>query len=317
MKKFIFKIAVFLAPIILLGYGLDVFLSTNLKKSNSFAFKEYSTWNAILEGKLNADILIYGSSRAWVHFDPKIIEDTLQLSTYNLGVDGNTFNMQYLRHQLALKHNKKPKLIIHSVDATTLQKGYFFNSEQILPYMLWDNDFQKNTIGYRRYSLLDYNLPLLRYYGETAAISSALKLSFSTQDNDKERIKGYQGQDRTWNNDFDNAKKIMTSYEVKIDEDLVKQFDNYINECKNNDIEVVLVYAPVYLDGQVFIQNQDAVIEMYERFAENYNIKFLDFTKDEICHDKDYFYNATHMNVKGSERFSKKLASKIKIELYK
>lgn len=300
-----------------MAYGLDIYLSTNLRKSNTFAHQEYPIWNDILEGNLDAEILIHGSSRAWVHFDPQILQDSLKLSAFNLGVDGHTFNMQQLRHQLALKYNKKPKMVIHSVDATTLQKGNFFNSEQILPYMLWNADFKKFTSNYTSYSFLDYKLPLLRYYSKTAAISTAFKMSFQSQNSKKNRVRGYQGQDRTWNKDFDTAKKRMKSYNVSIDKDLEQRFDNYLKACKADGIQVVLVYAPVYIKGQEFIKNEEAVKQTYINFAETFNFKFFDFTNDDICHNKDYFYNARHMNKKGSELFTSKLASKIKAEMLK
>lgn len=311
MKKFILKIVVFAIPIIVLAYCIDVYLSDSLKKSNEFAHLEYPIWNAILEGNLNADIIIHGSSRAWVQFDPKILEDTLQMSAYNLGVDGHTFNMQQLRHQLVLKYNKKPKMIIHSVDATTLQNGSFFNSEQILPYMLWNEDFEVFTSSYTTYSFLDYKLPLLRYYSKTDAILTAFKKSLQGQNTKYQRVRGYKGQERTWNKDFENAKKIMKSYEVVIDKNLKQRFDDYLKECKANSIEVILVYAPVYIEGQEFIENIDVIRDMYATFAETYDFKFLDFTNDDICFDKAYFYNTRHLNKKGSELFTKKLASKV------
>ena len=315
MKKFFYKIVIFTIPILVLAYGIDIYLSSNLRKSNSFAHQEYPIWNDILEGNLDADILIHGSSRAWVHFDPKILEDTLQMSAYNLGVDGHTFNMQQLRHQLALKYNKKPKMIIHSVDATTLEKGNFFNAEQILPYMLWNEDIKAFTSDYSSYSFLDYYLPLLRYYGKTKAISRAFKMSLQSQSDKKYRVRGYEGQDRTWNKDFENAKKKMKSYEISIDKDLKQRFDNYLKACKANGIEVILVYAPVYIEGQEFIQNEAVLNQTYKSFAETYNFKFFDFTNDEICYDKAYFYNTRHMNKVGSDLFTKKLASKIKAEI--
>lgn len=313
MKKFILKIVIFIIPIIVLAYSIDPYLSINLRKSNTFAHQEYPIWNDILDGDLNADILIYGSSRAWVQFDPKILEDTLQMSAYNLGIDGHTFNMQQMRHKLALKYNKQPKIIIHSVDATTLQKGNFYNSEQILPYMLLNEDFKEFTSNYTPYSYLEYKLPLLRYYGKSDAISTAIKMSFEPNINNRpQRIKGYKGQERSWNKDFESAKKLMKNYNVIIDNNLKQRFDNYLKECKANNIEVILVYAPVYIEGQEFIDNIDEIMNIYIKCAETYNFKFFNFTKDDICYDKAYFYNARHMNKIGSELFTKKLASKIK-----
>ena len=84
----------------LLSYFADVFISTNLKRANKFAEKEYSTWNDIIEGKVNSDIIIYGNSRAWVQFNSAMMTDSLHLPTYNLGIDGHNFCLQYLRHSV-------------------------------------------------------------------------------------------------------------------------------------------------------------------------------------------------------------------------
>jgi hypothetical protein len=137
-------------------------------------------------------------------------------------------------------------------------------------------------------------------------------MNFQTQSNKKHRVRGYEGQERTWNRDFENAKKKMRSYDIIIDEDLKQRFANYLKACKANAIEVVLVYAPVYIEGQEFIQNEAILKETYSSFAKACDFKFLDFTNDEICYEKAYFYNTRHLNKVGAELFTKKLASLIK-----
>ena len=312
MTKFIFKFILFILPIILSGYYLDEFISLNLRKSNLYAQKEYPTWNAILNGKLEADIFVYGNSRAWVHFDPKIMEDSLNQSVYNLGIDGHFFNFQYLRHLLAIKNNPKPKLIIHSVDILTISKGNLYNPDQFLPYMLWDKNFYHYMSKYDGYSYCDYKIPLIRYYGKLNAIKTAIEMITFPKNNLVGRVKGYQGQNKLWNNDFDNAKKTMKKYVAKPDSMILSLFDNYLKECKLQNIKVILVYSPYYIEGQEFIENQDQIINTYKTLAQKYEFPFLDFTNDEICFDKKYFYNAGHMNITGAELFTKKLCSQIK-----
>jgi len=312
MKKFLLKILIFLLPIILLGYFVDLFISTNLRKSNLYAQKEYPTWNAILEGKLDANILIYGSSRAWVHFDPKIIEDSLQQPAYNLGIDGHTFNMQYLRHLLTLENNPKPKLIIHSIDIGTLEKGNLYNADQFLPYMLWDKTFYEYLSKYKGFTYLDFKIPLMRYYGKWDAIRTSIEMLIIPRINQPQRIRGYQGQNKTWNQDLDKAREKMTKYVIKFDKPSAILFDQYLKECKEQQIEVILVYPPIYIEGQEFIANQDEIIQGFQAFADKYDFMFLDYSDDELCLNKDYFYNASHMNKTGAELFTKKLCTEIK-----
>jgi hypothetical protein len=299
-------------PIVLLGYSLDIFISGELKKSNSHAQKEYPIWNTIIEGKLNSDILIYGSSRACGHFDTKIIEDSLKQLTFNIGIEGHRFKLQYLRHLLAFKNNPKPKLIIHSVEGTTLERGNLYNPDQFLPYMLFNDIFFDFTSEFKGYSSLDYKIPLIRYYGKLDALKTALKMIIMPQSNLVERVKGYQGHVRSWNNDFDNAKKTMKKYAMKIDSSTLVLFDKYLKECKEQEIEVILVYSPIYIEGQEFMANNEDIINVYKKYAMKYDFSFLDFTNDELCYKKEYFYNTTHLNKTGAELFTKKLTHEIK-----
>ena len=156
MKKFLINLLYFIAPIILMSYFLDIFISKNLLKSNFYAQKEYSTWNDLFNKKINSDVVIYGSSRAWVHLSPQIISDNLKVPSYNLGIDGHNFWLQYLRHKLLLKYNTKPKLIIHSLDVFTLQKKKeLYNSEQFLPYILYNKELEKSILDYEGFKKID------------------------------------------------------------------------------------------------------------------------------------------------------------------
>ena len=72
---------------------------------------------------------------------------------------------------------------------------------------------------------------------------------------------------------------------------------------------MILVYSPIYIEGQNFIKNHQEIIELYQSFADKYSFKFINFLTDIICLDKKYFYNATHLNKLGAELFSHKLST--------
>jgi hypothetical protein len=308
MKKFAVNLMYFLLPIGLSAYFIDSFLSVNLQKSNSFAVKEFPVWNAICEGKVNSDIVIYGSSRAWVHINPTMISDSLHVSAYNLGIDGHGFWLQNLRHVLLLKNNAKPKLIIHSIDAGTLSGvSDLYNSDQFLPYMLWNREMKNATIVYNGYELADYEIPLVRYYGKYAAIKMASKMFVHSQDHFVGRVKGYEGQDIPWNSDFDKVKLKMKSYTEQLDSASVKLFEKYLLQCKADNIQIIFVYTPEYIEGQRFTENREEIMKFYNQLSEKYSIPFYDFSNDEISYNKEYFYNTSHLNKTGSELLTKKI----------
>jgi hypothetical protein len=313
MKKFITQFIIFCVPALIAAYAFDVFVSIHLKESNSFAKKEYPVWNTLRDGKVNSDIVIYGSSRAWVHIDPKMISDSLKVSCYNLGINGHNFWLQYLRHQLLLEKNTKPKLIIHSLDAFTLQKNEdLYNAEQFLPYMLWNNQIKEATISYNGFPFVDYEIPLIRYYGRQEAINTAIELYTNPHNNPIQRIRGYQGQGREWNSDFEKAKSKMKGYNVKIDPPSQLLFENYLKECRSKNIKIILVYTPEYIEGQKFVMNRDSIIKMYNKFSTEYKIPFYDYSNDTISYNKKYFYNSLHLNKKGAELFTNKLINRLK-----
>jgi hypothetical protein len=313
MKKFIKYFLFFISPIVLLSYFIDFFISTNLKGSNNFAQKEYSTWNAIIEGKVNSDILIYGSSRAWVHFNSTMMSNRLQIPTYNFGIDGHGFWLQYLRHKMLLESNTKPKVILVSVDMFTLEKRKnLYNLEQFLPYMLWNKDIKIATSSYEGFVSTDYIIPLIRYYGKKKEIETAIRSFSGYLSNPVSRVKGYQGLNRAWNKDFDKAKATLNKYVVNIDDATIKLFEKFLSECKVQDINLIFVYAPEYKEGQKFLENREEVIKIYKKYSEQYQIPFYDYSNDAICYQKKYFYNSVHMNKTGAELFTTKLIDTLK-----
>ena len=287
----------------------DYYISEKAKNNHEDP-GEIEVWNDIYNGEINAYVAIYGSSRAWVHINPNILEDSLNIKAYNFGMDGQNFWLQYLRNKEYLKYNKPPKVIIVSVDVFSLAKRKdLYGLNQFLPYMLWNNDIKNYTSSYNGFSLEDYYLPLIRYYGSTRGSASVIKPS---SNEGLYRNKGYKGMERQWNNDLAKAKLEKKHYSIKIDSNTISLFNKFLSECKLNDITVILVYTPEYIDGQNFVKNREEIIKIYNDYSNKYDLLFLDYSDDYLCAQKEYFYNASHLNKKGSEIFTRKLAHDLK-----
>lgn len=311
--KFLGRIFLFLLPVVLLAYPADVFISKNLEKSVVHVAGEMIVWKDIYDGKINADIAIYGSSRAWVHFSPSILEDSLNLPAYNFGMDGLNFTFQYFRHKQYLKYNKKPKYIIISGDLFFFEEeDGFYNYSQIMPYMLFNRDYFKNRETFKVYNMFSYFIPLYRYSGQNSEILRALIYAFGLETEKPYRVKGYMGQDLEWTGDFEKAKKEKKQIEVNVNEKIKALFEQFIVECQADGIKVIIVYSPEYAGYREFVKNRSLITDTYKSIAEKYNLTFLDYSEDSISYDIGNFYNATHMNKKGSEMFIAKFASDIK-----
>jgi hypothetical protein len=313
MKKFLTKILLFILPLMIIAFPLDYLISSNLKKSVVHVDGEYLIWNEIYTEKIDVDIAIYGSSRAWIHISPEILQDSLGLSAYNFGIDALNFEYQYFRHKEYLKHNPKPKYIIISGDLFSFESEQgFYNYEQVLPYMLFNDDYYNFRESFKVFSWVDFYVPLTRYFGQTWEMARAAYVAAGLENDPPARVHGYMGIERPWNNDLELAEKKHGNIEVVIDKKLLDLFDRFIIECKNDNIQVVLVYSPEYIKGRRFVKNREDIMNLWHSIAEKHNLIFLDYSQDSIGNDIKYFYNSTHLNKQGSQLFSRRLAGDLK-----
>jgi hypothetical protein len=86
LKRFLAHAAAFFLPLFAAAFVLDWWISAGLRRSLA---GELGAWNEIYAGHINSDIVVYGTSRAVGQFDPHILSDTLGMTAYNLGMQGN------------------------------------------------------------------------------------------------------------------------------------------------------------------------------------------------------------------------------------
>lgn len=300
-------------PLLLFSFFLDKLLN-NVRTSLVHAQGEYPVWNDLYEGRILSQILVYGSSRAVAHVDPIMIGDSLKTSAYNLGIDGHNFRLQEFRHKILMDEKQKPKLILHSLDMFTLEKKPdLYNPDQFLPYLLWNETLWHAIDDYQGYKNVDHLLPLVRYYGKTEAIMKAVRcLESGPENNVPHRIKGFEPEDKAWNDDLAIARKKMNGYRVKLDTPSIKRFESYLENCAKKNITVVFVYSPEYYEGQNFVSNRDSIMALYRKSAGKYGLRFLDYSNDSMCLNKYWFYNSSHLNKEGAAVFTQKLIRDLK-----
>lgn len=309
MKKILIKIFVFILPILLLAYPLDFLISTQLEKSNRFS-GEFSVWRDIYAGNINSKILIYGSSRAWVHINPYHIEQKLNTSCYNLGLDASSFYLQYLRHLEYIENNKHPNMIIMSLDIFSfIGKKNLYNYQQYMPY-IWKQNIRNYTKTYNVFDAYDYNMPLIRYLGEKKVFKALFNVLKKNNDSKATvRQKGFMGVNKNWNDDLKKATEAQKIYRVNFDNELFELFKEFLNYCKKQNIEMIFVYSPEYIEGQKYVANRDSILNLFVNVATISDIPFLDYSNDSICYNKELFYNTLHLNKEGADIFSRKLSN--------
>ena len=300
MKKFLIKITIFGVALLTLAVVVDWMISTNLRKSQR---QDLVTWNKIFAGNMKHDALIMGNSRAMAQFDPAILDSILNIDSYNLGMAASQIYRQIFQYNIYSERNEKPKVIIQNIDYGTMGQRNFEMNGQFLPYFL-DRSFKKEIVKWEPFTFVDLYFPAYRYMGHPTFIVEGLtmnKLAFRQT----LLIKGYVGYDLAY--DGKELRKMKT-IEYRHDAAALQVFDEHLaNVCKDG-IKVIFVYAPAYIGATKKVENIQGMYQMYDSIAQKYNIPILDYFDDALCYDTAYFYNSTHLNKKGAEKFSTKLA---------
>lgn len=313
MKKFLRNILWLLLPLALLAWPADRWLSSRLKHSFGMAQGEFSVWEDIYSAKMQNEVAVYGSSRAWCHYDPEILKDSLNAETYNLGMDGYGFYMQHMRHLEYFRYNKHPKYIILNLDLFTFEmpKG-LYNATQFIPYMSHSENMRSYMRPLQGFTRFDYYVPLLRYYGRKSECISLISDAVQGKQSLPMRHKGYHAHASEWNEDFKNAAKLMEKYSIVIDSPVVQLMDRFLTDCARERIQVIMVYSPENIAIRDFLRNKQQLVDLYREIAQRHHLVFLDYSDDPLCYDRSNFYNASHLNARGSRLFSQKLGHYLK-----
>ena len=304
MKKFLVRVTLFLFAAFICATLLDVFLSSRLLKNKNRIF---ASLNQIYTDSTDYDLVINGSSRAWVQYDPIIIDSILAINSYNLGFNGSGINRQIVKYNKYCELHENPKYLIQNIDLWTMGITRGYEREQFFPYFIYDRNLIKVIDKYENFSLAEKYIPCYRYLGYKDVLLEAL-----FEDNRKHwfefSTKGYWGNNGVWNGD-DLAK--LDSVSCSCDTTAVRLFVDFLEQTTSNGTKVLFVYAPVYHEVRTKMINEHQMYEMYDTIAARFNIPILDYNDIPLCYDTTYFYNGTHLNRIGAESFTIQLAHDI------
>ncbi|MCQ2280774.1 MAG: hypothetical protein MJZ49_08260 [Bacteroidales bacterium] len=301
MKKFLKLTVLFFAVLFLLALSLDVFITHRLHQLKSSPF---ANWNDIYQTDIQSDAVILGSSRAYVQFSPRILDSLLQINSYNLGANGRSVETQITKYKVFRQHQQKPKLILYEVHAGTMKPSNNYDRIQFTPYLydsyLWNLVHEKEG-----FTWADRFVPCWRYLDYQQTIQTILRRK-SYYDNPEQFVyKGFVSYDKKWDG-TELAKRESITWDR--DTACIRMFDEFLAQCKAENVQVVLVLAPYYIGATEKVKGMREMRKMYEKLGQKYGFPLLDYTYDELSQDTMYFYNANHLNRKGVTLFCSKLA---------
>ena len=261
MKKFILKVLLFFALVAVMDFAWGGIFSwlREYAKGGSTENCEY------IANRCEDDIIILGSSRATHHYIPQIIEDSLGLSCYNCGEEGNGIVLAFGRFKM-LTNRYKPKLVIYE-----LTPGYDYGIKEpntkylgyLRPY------YDKNGIK-RLFDDFDDEFSFLKMkskmYQNTGKLLPDLVDNFVYRDNKK----GYTP--LSGKIDVDYINKPTVKEKMMIDSLKLLYLEKIILDTKEKDIPIVFMISPIFgLTSDVC--NYEPAISLCKK----HNIPFYNF----------------------------------------
>jgi hypothetical protein len=310
MGRFLKRIFCFLLIGIAMAYLLQWVIDTGLRKSNYSA--DYKVWYDIMNSKINADILIQGSSRARIHISPSSLEKEFNLSAYNLGMSGTAFGLQNYRFRQYLEYNKKPKYIIQVVDFSTFTNASQVEFVQFIPYL--NKPLIEKFKGHFDYTLADLYIPLYKYRTAYGATVAGLRNIFRSEVADDGNYKGFCTYDLPYSNKSMSQliKNYPSGIKTEVVDSVYREFVDFVTYCKKENITLILVWAPSLKQYQAQIKDGYNIPGIYSSLAQKYGLKYLNYSNSLICRDTTMFFDYYHMNKKGVTAFDKDLIRDLK-----
>lgn len=311
MRTFLKRLLVFLLLFGAVAVSLDMVLKEGLRRRSTGTF---GVWNRVVQGRMDAEVLLLGSSRALMHFDAEAIGRRTGLRCYTIGMDGNQIGHQLPWLITHLKHNPAPRLLVQNVDLISLapDTDVFFPS-QYPPYLnedaVYEDLLRTDATWWKDRWIPLYSFARFGYGYAGIAVKGLLGLEDTLRD---PLTLGFQRQDLPWDGTFDRFKaahpqgvRRANTAEARL------TLATLIRTAQHAGSRVVLVYTPELAEMQRLTHDREGLIDTIRGIADEAGVPFWDFSGADICQDRRWFYNSQHLNGAGVDRFTPMLADSI------
>lgn len=296
LKNFLLKVAIFFIIAIVIDFALGAVFSYMVNNSKGGD----NGRNNYICNLTSEDILVFGSSRAIHHYNPTIITDSLGLSCYNCGQDGNGVILNYGRYQL-IAQRYHPKMVIYDVSPQLdLHAG-----EDNHKYLGWLRAYYDRPGIAEIFESVDKTekLKMLsRMYRYNSKFVQIITDYIHPLESDG--INGFRPNEA----ELDTLKIARHSFEEgSYEYDSLKL--KYLNKMLDTapDVRFVFVVSPYWYGADT------ASFAPLKQLCEQRHIPLIDFSNNpKYVHHNEFFSDGAHLNARGADEFTRDIVKQIK-----
>ena len=319
--NFILKLSLFIVllipTIIFIGKKYSAASTGNI--INKFNEQRFEEFYSLPTNSL--DIVFLGSSHSYCTFDPEIFDNKLNTNSFQLGMPLQHPDSTYYTLQEVLNY-QNPKMVVMEVYWDLLQNDFELNQVKTL-FQVLENETLKNNYIKEDFPLSEkvkYNTNILKYQADYFAykgneFNQKIKTKFNVKDKESKKQVGTE--------EYRSKGYVYCNYQMLEDEyNKTNQFKNLdgrdfsfsktqkdfllkiINLCKENNIQLVFVTAPIANVSMDYIKNYNIINEQISNFAKENNVFYIDYNiineKDSLLTNEN-FRDDAHLNHSGVE----------------
>lgn len=280
-----------------------ILILLNRWMGQSLAIHYDMQYEEAIHPKINAPIIIIGSSHATHGINPKYLEDN-RFSVYNFALNGGN-PLFYLKwyHRILTRYYRRPSHVIYAVDwfmfDDHLLQRQFEHDSKYLPLPLLMAELKESralkTLILNRFSIIRERkkLPVLLFKKRREQDIYPIRKYYKG-------FVPYESKGNLW-----KTKEVKVTYS----KEQFGAFEEILDQFRRDNIKVIFVQIPEYISGRHsagYLENMEKLDEV----ARDRNIPFLDYNRGKISainYEARYYSDWGHLNEKGSEIFSRLL----------
>ena len=299
------KVVTYIFIFICLLFVYRLILYRGITKNQSGIYNKYN--ELFLKRGNTYDVLFLGSSRAEMHYHPKIFDSITGLKSYNMGISGASPKISLALLKTYCLQHQKPKYIICNLDYFSLHNDTdrLNDFPRYFPYLKNKNLRKELQKMDNRFNSFYYNPLHSIPYTQIEYLSASLHGWLGIVGKyDTLMYKGFQTSITNKFNDSDSQKATFSFISIKNR----KYIDSLIVFAKVNNIRLMLVTSPVYGGGERYIMNKTGLVNQLKNISLIHQIPYFNYT-DSVAYRNPLLYaDHLHLNRQGACQFSKSIS---------
>lgn len=251
-----------------------------------------------------ADLLVFGSSRALHHYNTELIQDSLNITSYNVGEGGQNIYYHNLLLKTVLSRYTPKTIILDLFNMDFEETASTWNKERLAVLLPFSAEHKIIDSAFRtfdpnhKFKMFSHTYP---FNSEVYRIVRNNYVPYHNSFNGFMPIAAENGL-------AESKQPVETKTGGSLDSSKVAEMESFINDCLNEGIDLKLIVSPSFR----WYEKGNSYEEFISYLKNEFPVEIYSFQNDSFFVDHpELFRDANHLNAKGADVFTERVLSLI------